>query len=416
MSHVVSRFSLIAALLLTSACQGSGDGPGSGSGGSSATGGSSGSGGSGGGSSSGGATGTGGTTTSSGGTSANGSGGSGSGGSASGGSASGGAASGGSTATGGSSSSGGKGGSVAGSGGDAGGGKSGGGTNGGGTNGGGGGGGPKGGQTGAGGRGGEAAGGSTGAGGSRLPPITDYSAMGPFAVTSTQNTGPGGKYTIYRPTTLGQDGFLHPPISFGPGIGMEAFDANLKGLLTGIASHGFVIIGTRLDGGPGDAGNRMKMLDGLNWIIQQNDVAGTFQGKLDVKHAISMGYSVGGTSAVEIGGHEAVVTTVSIHGHTAKAALHGPLLQTSATGDTVGLPLQQMTYEMSQVQTFLGIIQGGDHGYIQQNNGGAERPAIIAWLRYWVYGDTGGKKYFYGDDAVMCKSPWTTTCQRKNWQ
>jgi len=304
---------------------------------------------------------------------------------------------------------------VAGSGGDAGGGKSGGGTNGGGTNGGGGG-GPKGGQTGAGGRGGEAAGGSTGAGGSRLPPITDYSAMGPFAVTSTQNTGPGGKYTIYRPTTLGQDGFLHPPISFGPGIGMEAFDANLKGLLTGIASHGFVIIGTRLDGGPGDAGNRMKMLDGLNWIIQQNDVAGTFQGKLDVKHAISMGYSVGGTSAVEIGGHEAVVTTVSIHGHTAKAALHGPLLQTSATGDTVGLPLQQMTYEMSQVQTFLGIIQGGDHGYIQQNNGGAERPAIIAWLRYWVYGDTGGKKYFYGDDAVMCKSPWTTTCQRKNWQ
>jgi hypothetical protein len=415
MPHVVSRFSLIAALLLTSACQGSGDGPGGGSGGGAATGGSNGSGGSGGGSSSGGAPGTGGTVTASGGTSANGSGGSASGGSGSGGSASGGsggAASGGTTATGGSSS-GGKGGSVAGSGGEAGGGK-GGSTSGGGTNGGGGG-GPKGGQNGAGGRG-DAAGGSTGAGGSRLPPITDYGAMGPFAVTTTQNTGPGNKYTIYRPTTLGQDGFLHPPISFGPGIGMEAFDANLKGLLTGIASHGFVIIGTRLDGGPGDAANRMKMLDGLNWIIQQNDVAGTFQGKLDVKHAISMGYSVGGTAAVEIGGHEAVVTTVSIHGHTAKAALHGPLLQTSATGDTVGLPLQQMTYEMSQVQTFLGIIQGGDHGYIQQNNGGAERPAIIAWLRYWVYGDEGGKKYFYGDDALMCKSPWTTTCQRKNWK
>jgi len=159
------------------------------------------------------------------------------------------------------------------------------------------------------------------------------------------------------------------------------------------------------------------MLDGLNWIIQQNATAGSvFEGKLDVTHAISMGYSVGGTSAVEIGGHEAVVTTVSIHGHTAKAALHGPLLQTSATGDTVGLPLQMMTYEMSQVQTFLGVIQGGDHGYIQRDNGGAERPAIIAWLRYWVYGDAGGKKYFYGDDALMCKSPWTTMCQRKNWQ
>jgi hypothetical protein len=96
--------------------------------------------------------------------------------------------------------------------------------------------------------------------------------------------------------------------------------------------------------------------------------------------------------------------------------LHGPLLQTSATGDTVGLPLQQMTFAMSEVQTFLGIISGGDHGYIQRDNGGAERPAIIAWLRYWIYNDAGGKKYFYGDDCVMCKSPWTTMCQRKNWQ
>ena len=389
-----SRFSLFAVSLLLVACaQSSGGDPSTGSGGKASTGGSSGPG------SGGASTATGGSPSASGGSSANGSGGTASGGTASGGSASGGSASGGS-ASGGSASGGAMGGNAEGAGGRGSGGA---------------GGGPRGGQTGTAGHTG-ADGGSTGAGGSRLPPITDYGAMGPFAVTTTQNTGPGGKYTIYRPTTLGQNGFLHPPISFGPGIGMEAFDANLKGLLTAIASHGFVLIGTRLDGGPGDAGNRMKMLDGLTWILEQNDVEGIFKGKLDVTHAISMGYSVGGTAAVEIGGHASVATTVSIHGHTAKAALHGPLLQTSATGDTVGLPLQKMTFEMSQVQTFLGVINGGDHGYIQRDNGGAERPAIIAWLRYWIYGDTGGKNYFYGDDCVMCKSPWTTMFQRKNWQ
>ena len=75
-------------------------------------------------------------------------------------------------------------------------------------------------SAGAGGRGG-ATGGASGAGGSTLPPITDYSAPGPFATTMQQNTGPDGKYTIVRPQTLGENGFLHAPIVFGPGIGMQ---------------------------------------------------------------------------------------------------------------------------------------------------------------------------------------------------
>ena len=148
-------------------------------------------------------------------------------------------------------------------------------------------------------------------------------------------------------------------------------------------------------------------------------MAGTYQGKLDVTKAVSMGYSVGGTSAVQLGGHAAVATTVSIHGHTATSAMHGPLLQTTGTADTVGLPLQMMTYSMSKVQTFLGTVTGADHGYIQQisngQQGGVERPAIIAWLRYWIYNDSGAKHYFYGDDCVMCTAPWTNP-QRKNWQ
>jgi dienelactone hydrolase len=271
-----------------------------------------------------------------------------------------------------------------------------------------------GGRGGSGGQAGGQGGATGGAGGSPLPPVTDYSAPGPFTTTTNPNVGPGQGYTVYRPQTLGQNGFLHAPIIFGPGIGMQA--SQLSGLLLSFASHGFVVVGTPvLNGGPGAAANLKAMTDGLDWIIAQNTMAGTYQGKLDVTHAVAMGYSVGGTSAVQLGGHAAVATTVSIHGHTATSNLHGPLLQTTGTGDTVGLPLQMATYQMSQVQTFLGTVMGADHGYIQQNNGGVERPAIIAWMRYWIYNDAGAQRYFYGNDCVMCTSPWVNP-QRKNWQ
>ena len=260
--------------------------------------------------------------------------------------------------------------------------------------------------------GGDAAG---GAGGSPLPPITDYSAEGPFATTVERSSGPSGNHTIFRPERLGEGGFLHAPIIFGPGINTQV--TSYTDLLTNFASHGFVVVGANLlTGGPNAPNNRAAMLEGLDWIIAQNSEAGSvYQGKIDVERAVSMGYSVGGTAAVEIGGHEAVATVVSIHGHVATAALHGPMLQTSGTQDTIGLPMQQKTYDMSQTQTFLATVMGADHGYITRDVGGVQRPAIVAWLRYWIYNDTGGKRYFYGDDCVMCTSPWVNP-QRKNWE
>ena len=250
---------------------------------------------------------------------------------------------------------------------------------------------------------------------SALPPVTDYTALaGPFATTTDSNTGPDGKCVIYRPKTLGENGFLHAPIVFGPGIGMQA--SQLSGMLLSFASHGFVVIGTGvLNGGPNDPANKAAMQNALDWIIKQNSQAGTYQGKLAVKCAISMGYSVGGTAAVELGGHEAVATTVSIHGHVATSAMHGPLLQTSGDKDTVGRPMQQQTFDKSQVQTAFGTVSGADHGYIQSANGGVERPAIIAWLRYWINGDTGARSYFWGTDCVLCKAPWLDY-KTKNWQ
>jgi dienelactone hydrolase len=254
---------------------------------------------------------------------------------------------------------------------------------------------------------------------SPLPPTADYSAFGPFKTISESSTGPDGTYTIVRPETLGKDGFVHAPIIFGPGIGGSV--DSMMNLLQRIASHGFVIIGRRLDGGPNNPENNRRMIAGLDWLIEQNTTADSkFKGKLAVGRAASMGYSVGGTGAVDIGGHKAIATVVSIHGHGAKAELHGPVLLLGGTNDVMrdGQSWLAPTYEASQVQTFFSLVEGANHGYparaVDGVQSGVEAAAMIAWLRYWIYNDQGAKRYFFGDDCVMCKSPWTKTL-RKNW-
>jgi dienelactone hydrolase len=285
------------------------------------------------------------------------------------------------------------------------------------------GGGSGGGSAGVGGKGGAggqaAAAGSGGGGGSPLAPVTNYSDPGPLKAATKSGTGPDGTYTIIYPEALGANGFLHAPITFGPGTGMQV--SQLSGLLQRFASHGFVVIGRQLDGGPGSEATRMRMTAGLDWIIAQNSTAGSiFEGKLDVTRAVAMGYSVGGTGAVEIGGHAAIATVVAIHGHEAEGDLHGPLLLIGGSADLNGNESWLApTYEASNVQTFFSLVEGANHGYIQGTvngvPGGVETPAIVAWLRYWIYNDQAAKNYFYGDDCVMCKDPWTDP-QRKNWQ
>ena len=74
--------------------------------------------------------------------------------------------------------------------------------------------------------------------------------------------------------------------------------------------------------------------------------------------------------------------------------------------------MQQYTFDNSQVQkpSWNGV-RGADHGYIQTTvggvPGGVQTPAIVAWLRYWIYNDAGGRRYFEGNACVMCAAPWT---------
>jgi hypothetical protein len=235
-----------------------------------------------------------------------------------------------------------------------------------------------------------------------------------FATMIETGTGPDGNYTIVRPATLGEAGFVHPPVAWGNGLGTtpDFYTA----LLEAVASNGFVVIAN-----PGTGSNPQVVRDGLQWLIEQN-AAGAYAGKLAPDCAGTIGYSMGGGAAVGSGAHEAVKAIVSIHGlPDAAEAASGPILLTTSDDDdfVTKSMFVQPCYDRSSVQpTILATHITGNapsfNGHIEPlDTGGEDAAPTIAWLRYWLYGDQAQSAWFFGADCTLCIAPWAEV-QRKN--
>jgi dienelactone hydrolase len=254
-----------------------------------------------------------------------------------------------------------------------------------------------------------------------LPAVTDYAKAGPFKTTMTANVGPGNNYTIFRPEPLGANGFLHSPIIFGPGIATMA--SFYSAVLTHFASHGFVTICVNsMSGGPGDPGNLKAMQDGLEWIIAQNAQAGVFQGKLAVDRAVAMGYSIGAGASVQLSSHKAIMTTVVIHDHNAAGDPHGPVLMLTGTMDVID-DMRKTLSTLDEAPAVLVALPIGHLDVLTElamlttiSPSARYIAPITAWLRYWVNGDQAAKRFFWGDNCEMCKSPWITPEPNAKWQ
>jgi hypothetical protein len=247
-----------------------------------------------------------------------------------------------------------------------------------------------------------------------MPPVDDYSQNGPFDTRVENNTGPSNGYTLFAPTPLGEHGLTkHPIATWGNGI--TTVPSMYTQLLTTIASHGYVIIGSNLTSVTTEA-----MTGGLDWLTQQNDAQ--FEGKLATECALTIGYSWGGMGATNSCSHPPVVATISFHGlQGASERCNGPVLLFTSTGDTFvsKAGYVQPCYNRSSVQpTIMATLddRGYSHTTFMANGSGEERGPAIAWLRLWTYGDLNAKKYFYdldGAPCLLCQSPWTDI-QRKN--
>jgi hypothetical protein len=267
-----------------------------------------------------------------------------------------------------------------------------------------------------------------------LPPSSDYGAPGPFADAKMfAGSGPSNDYTLFRPdASLGRDGFKHPIVTWGNGIATTP-DVYAK-TLTFFATHGFVIIACNAT-----QAERPCVSAGLDWLISQND-SGPMAGKLDVSRELAVGYSWGGGAVIDVSDRPNIKATVSLHGmppreSDAFQSMHAPLLLFTSTGDTFVSASGYVTpnYEQSTVQTFYATLDDDTAGHLYVADEGAsaclgavlglgacgdallERAPTVAWLRYWGCNDQKAKAFFYGEDCVLCRSPWTNP-QRKEWK
>jgi predicted dienelactone hydrolase len=95
-------------------------------------------------------------------------------------------------------------------------------------------------------------------GGSDFPSVSDFSRSGSFSTTSG-NEGPN--CTVYRPSTLGEQGRRHPIIIWGNGTGSSA--GTYSALLTHWASQGFVVAAAQTS----NAGSGAQMIACLDYLV-----------------------------------------------------------------------------------------------------------------------------------------------------
>jgi hypothetical protein len=206
---------------------------------------------------------------------------------------------------------------------------------------------------------------------------------------------------------------MHPVLAWGNGVTTtpDFYTEHLNSL----AANGFVVIAD-----PGITVSASIVRQGLEWLIAQGSGSGKFAGKLAVNCAGTIGYSMGGGSAVGAAAHPAVKAVVSMHGLSdAAERASGPILLTTSEGDGFvtkdGFVVPCYTRSTKQ-PTILASHAGGDH-LDPLGAGGDDAAPALAWLRYWIYGDQSGKDWFFGADCKLCKWPdfrrknhpeWTT--------
>ena len=248
-----------------------------------------------------------------------------------------------------------------------------------------------------------------------LPPVANYGEAGPFETTSERNTGPGNAYTVFRPDPLGTDGFVHSVITFGPGIATSG-ETSYTVLLTHLASHGYIVISANSFGfsGPGSPAHVDAMREGLEWVIAQGAEAGSpYEGMVAENRHVGMGYSLGATASALLAEHEAVMTTVAIHGHIQMEGgkPHGPILYLTGNGPSaVGDQVMRVVAGLDTAPGLMALYEGQGHLTVIPDQLAAGKPELVAmtaWLRYWVNGDQDAKSHFSGDGCGMCNSDWT---------
>jgi len=247
-------------------------------------------------------------------------------------------------------------------------------------------------------------------------------APGPFAVTQT--TG-GPSCTIYRPTDDALGGpsktLRHPVITWGNGTG--ATPAVYAAVLRHWASHGFIVTASNWT----NTGDAVEMVACLEWILDQDTVAGPYLGRVDTTKIGASGHSQGGGGTLMTGRDARIIATAPLQPYilgglggfqtSSIGQQHAPMFLMSGSGDTIAVPAQnqQPVFDGTNVPVFWGTLQGATHTGTAIGNIGGYRGPATAWFRLHLMGDESARDLFYSASCGLCTDA-TWNVQRKGIQ
>lgn len=226
--------------------------------------------------------------------------------------------------------------------------------------------------------------------GAELPPVSDFAATGPYAVTSTST----GEHTIYHPT----DGAGHPIILWGNGTATTP--VVYAPLLQHLASHGFIVAAANTT----MAGSGAEMLAGIDAV--RNDP--TLAAAADFENVGATGHSQGGGGATNAGLDPQVDTVFPLEPAPTFATgnLTVPALFFAGQNDTIVQPSWvRSEYEgVTQAPAAYAELAGATH-FTAIGDVGGFRGALTAWARWQLGGDQSAAALFAGPDPGLAGDP-----------
>jgi dienelactone hydrolase len=253
---------------------------------------------------------------------------------------------------------------------------------------------------------------------------------GPYQVTAEPAFGSAGLKT-FRPAAL--DAFPKrdklPVVLWGNG-GCAVENPRYAGLLTTIASHGFLVITTTgappQPGTPGPRATADDLKIGIDWAEKENTRVGSpLNGKIDTKHVAVMGQSCGGAMALTLGADPRVGTIGVFNSgvQTSNASgpptnfpttewltkLHGPVLLINGHERDFMMARSKATYDaIEKLPAFYGARHGAGHTATAYHPGGGEFANVASnWVRWVFKGDKKAGAMFVGAKCSLCtNSNW----------
>lgn len=241
---------------------------------------------------------------------------------------------------------------------------------------------------------------------SPYPIESTYKVRGSLGVLSSDVVQAGAvTFKLFYPNDLGAGALSHPLITFGTGTNGSPSD--YPGLLTQLASWGFIVVATT----DGTEASGVEMRQGVDYMLAENSRAGSvFYHEVNASAIGALGHSQGAGGAVNAATDDARVRTTVPIGLPDEKFVKGPpedffhvedirvpvLFLGGAADKFVASPATLTDFYNrvpNGVPAGVGSLKGASHSAIKRDGGGF-LGYVTAWMRYQLSGDTYARGAF----------------------